>query len=214
MATRTILPISLLLLAACGDVDPLGAGSLRVHWQVSPSGCADAGVEAVEVRALGPANVVERFECRSGEARLDDLAPGSYRLELFGFDADGVATFVSEPWAQQVEADRDSETPTLRLLAAPAVVDVRWVFENGRVCGANGAQRVAIGVFDEFDYEIETADFACDAGEGRMPPLRAGSYLIEVNATDRGSITWRGTSALKVARADTRIVDVTLAPAE
>lgn len=203
------------LAIGCADVSPLGSGTIDLTWQVSPSGCAESGVDVVEVRATGPHAIIERFGCDNGRATLDDVTPGAYRLELVGFDPNGHATFRSEPASIDVEADVETSVPTLRLLAAPASVDVRWAFSNGRVCGANGVRWISIGAFDEFDYEVASARFACDDGEGRLPPLRAGSYLIEVSALgDDAVMTWRGVSPTKVTRADEVIVDVELDPVE
>lgn len=211
MASRIPAISVLLLIAGCADVDPIGAGSVLLNWQVSPSGCADAGVQVVEARLIGPTTTIERFACTSSEAMFTDLDPGTYRVELLGFDADGEAIFTSTPDTIEVEADATTATPTQRLLASPAQVDVRWTFANGRVCGANSARWISVGVFDDFDYEVESAQFSCDTGAGRMPPLRAGNYLLEVNALDvNTSIVWRGTAPIKVARAEKLIVDVAL----
>ncbi len=208
--TISTLLATTLSLASCGEVESLGEGQLALRWQVSPMGCSDAGLESVEVRVTGPQARVERFACDRGEADFDNLPPGLYQVELFGFDPDGEATFAAEPENVTVDADQTETMGTLRLLARPASVHVGWVFSNGRVCGANDVDGVVVAVFDDFDYEVAHERFSCDDGSGLVRDLRAGAYLVEASGYDGDEITWRGTIPVKVDRGDDVSVEIEL----
>lgn len=198
--------------ASCGEVEPLGEGSLALNWAVSPSGCEAAGVEVVEVRATGPEARIERFACSRGGVELMDLVAGSYRVELVGFESSGQATFSAEPRSVTVDSDASAAVGTFRLLAKPASVDVAWRFDNGRVCGANDVTHVVVAVFDDLDYEITRKRFPCDGGVGTIDALRAGGYLAEVVGFDDMSAIWHGTTAFKVNRGEELDVDIELEP--
>lgn len=213
MATRTGLLAVVTVFAACGSVDPLAGATLQLNWRVAPAGCEAAGVEVVEVRATGPHAVLERVACGRGGLEIGDMTPGTYRVEVLGFDPNGVATFRADSIYVDLEADEVATTPELRLLAAPADVLVRWTFANGRVCGANEARWISISAFDEFDYEVAAADFPCDDGAGHLPALRAGSYLIQATALDAATNpVSRGTAPTKLSRGQTAELDLDLAP--
>ena len=201
--------VPLFCLAACGTEPVGGEGTLALQWHVAPDGCERADVAEVEIRAIGPATAVERVNCEAGALTLPELPTGFYDVELKGFDRSGSITFESAPRELEV-AQNATRNARFELEAIPANIDVRWSFENGRVCGANDAAWVEIGVFDDFDYQVGEAKFPCDAGEGALDGLRAGSYLVEAVVHQGDHVRWRGTTTIEIARADAMAVDVVL----
>lgn len=201
-----------LALVGCGSAEPLGAGSIELSWEVAPRGCGEAGIEAVEARVSGPEGVVERFDCASGSADLRGLEPGIYDVELVGLDALGTPIFGASERTVTVDADRDTDLGTLRLTARPSTLQVGWRFADGRVCGANGVDTVALAVFDAHDYEIARTSFDCDAGEGEIPEVMAGAYLIEAVAYGEDGATHQGEVTLKAGRGVVVVSEVVLEP--
>lgn len=199
-----------LLVAGCGEIEPLGEGQLSLTWQVSPTGCDEAGVDVVELRLSGPDTLVERYACTRGGLHLANVDAGLYELELSGHDSNGKAIFEAEPRPVTVESGRTATVGTMRLVAKPAAADVGWVFSNGRVCGANGVNHIVVAIFDDQDYEVARERFPCDSGRGRISGLRAGAYLVEATGLTESTATWRGTEPLKASRGDELAVEIEL----
>lgn len=210
LITIATLLTTTLALSGCGKVDSLGDGRMSLSWQVSPTGCEDAGVSSVEVRVTGPEARIERYACERGEASFERLNPGLYQVELLGYDANGDATFGVQPRTVTIDTDRESTVGTMRLIARPASVAVGWIFNNGRVCGANDVDHVVVAVFDDLDYEVARERFPCDDGFGEVDGLRAGSYLMEATGLHEATATWRGTIPVKVDRGDEAAVEIEL----
>lgn len=207
------LVAGLIGISGCGGAEPLGEGVLRTSWQISPRGCDEAGVETVEVALTGEEARTETFDCAAGEGEIEGLAPGNYEVALTGLDKDEHPIFASETAAVTVRADVIAEAPHLRLTALPSQVSVGWRFDDGRLCGPNAVERIEVAVFDEADYEVDRVDFACNAGEGVIGDLTAGTYLVEAvaySADDQA--THRGTAEFDVRRGDEAVVDLVLEP--
>lgn len=201
-----------LALMGCGSAEPLGAGSLELSWEVAPRGCDEAGVESVEARISGPEGLVERFDCAAGSAQLGGLMPGIYDVELVGLDAFGDPTFGASERTVTVDADADTDLGLLRLTARPSTLQVGWRFADGRVCGANGADTVSVAVFDAHDYEVARTSFGCDEGEGEIPDIVAGAYLIKAVASGDGDVTHEGSVTVKAGRGEVVVSEVVLEP--
>lgn len=198
-------------LSACGEpVDPLGDGSLALSWQVSPHGCKEAGVDTVSIRLENAhRSFEESYACTDGEVIVEGIASANYEMTLVGLDARESETFISQPRVVTIGAEKLNEASTVRLTAKPAVAEVAWRFENGRVCGANGVSRVEIAVYDQAFYEIKRQRFSCDAGVGLVEDIIAGSYIVEAVA-EGDDATWRGVSETTLKRGDHAMVDVEL----
>ena len=199
-------------LVACGGAEPLGSGSLALSWQVSPRGCAEAGVRSVEIRLSGPEGLVERFDCQIGQAELEDLDAGSYSLRVVGLDDTGEPIFEAKPRNLTIDADRVESVGTLRLTAMPSQVDVTWKFSDGLVCGAHDVDKVVLAAFDTSDYEVARETFTCDDGAGVVRGLAAGAYIVEATAYASTRATHRGTLQIKTGRGESLAAEVELAP--
>ncbi|MBA2661859.1 MAG: hypothetical protein H0U74_06160 [Bradymonadaceae bacterium] len=201
-----------MLAAGCGeDVEGLGSGSLSLSWEVSPRGCESAEVTQVEVELKNSNGLyTERYACTDGRAWVDAVSPGNYRLNVRGLDRHGRETFASSGQSVTVRAEMINTAETVRLTAKPASVQVGWVFDNGRVCGANGVDAVELAVYDSEDFEMMRRRFSCNAGEGSLVGLAAGSYLVEAVAEVRGVTAFRGFSEVHLKRGDLGLVEVIL----
>lgn len=199
-----------LLMGCGGDVGPVGAGSLSLEWDVRPRGCESAGVETVSVQLDGAERIIETFDCTDGAADIDDLAPGNYELSLIGMNDRRQRIFWAEPSRVTIQGQRVTEVEPVNLTARPAEIDVFWVFDNGRVCGANDVDEVEIALFDKLDYEISRDTYACDEGVAPLTGFAAGTYVVEVTAQIAGIDAWRGTQGIVVDRGEEAQVEVSL----
>ncbi len=214
--SRTLLAAGMIVglspaLGACGDAaQPLGAGSLSLNWQVSPEGCADAGVQDVEVRLQNAHRTYSQsYTCTDGEAIVEGISPANYKLTVLGLDAGGHETFTSTPRTVTIGAEKLNQTDPVRLTAKPADVEVAWRFGNGKVCGANGVSTVEVALYDHADYEMARQQFSCDKGSGLVEGIIAGDYIVEAVA-EGNDATYRGVSETTLKRGDHGIVDVAL----
>lgn len=197
--------------AGCGEpVEPLGEGSLALNWQVSPAGCAEAGVDNVEVRLDNAhRSYADSYACTDGEAIVEGISSGNYELTVVGLDESERETFSSKSRVVTIGAEKLNETSMVRLTAKPADVEVAWRFANGRVCGANGVSRVEVALYDQAFYELARQRFDCDSGSGVIEDLIAGDYIVEAVAAG-DEATYRGVSETKLKRGDHGLVDVEL----
>ncbi|MFW5967831.1 MAG: hypothetical protein ACOCV2_09950 [Persicimonas sp.] len=198
--------------AGCGeDVEPLGDGSLELTWEVAPRGCEDAGVEQIEARVThGQRSYDERFACADGKGRVDEVEAGKYDVQLVGLDADEKETFISDKQRVVVNAEKTSDAPKTRLTAKPVDLEVSWRFDDGRVCGSKGVEKVEVAVYDPAYYELGRAEFACDAGRGTIDDLIAGEYTVEVSAEGDDEAVFHGLEKTTVKRGETGEVEVVL----
>jgi len=212
--TRTLLVTTGLaiagLAASCGNVAPIGPGDVGVSWQVSPRGCSDAGVQTVRVELDGVESYSEAYDCASGEAVVHDVEPGIYTVSFDGIDEGGDAIFAARSQHVVVNGDELTEADFARLTAKPGTIGVAWLFDNGRVCGANGVDAVEVAVFDKLDYEVARHRFSCDAGEGTLQSITAGTYVVEAVGLSDGHRSHRGLTNVSVERGASVDVDVVL----
>lgn len=200
------------LAAGCGDeLEPLEDGLVSLQWEVSPKGCKESGVEEIEVSLENSHfDYRERFVCDAGRATLAGVYPGNYRLYVQGADKRGHVTFEAAARSVTVRGERTEAVGMVRLTAKPASVEVGWLFANGRVCGANGVERVDVHVYDDMGYEVKSAQFACNEGSGVVRDLAAGGYLIEASAQVGGKLAFQGQSEVKLDRGEEGQVDVVM----
>jgi hypothetical protein len=210
--TLVVGGLIVLALAGCGqEVEPLGMGSLALEWEVSPRGCLLADVDQVLMELKNERrHYVEVFDCERGQAFVDELSAGNYSLDVYGLDPSGRAIFAAPSRTLTIRSEVLNRTETLRLTARPATLDVEWVFDNGRVCGSNDVDVVEIAVFDESDFEMARHRFSCNDGEGRVPGLAAGSFLVEAAGLSRGQVTYRGTVIVALKRGDESRTEIVL----
>ena len=196
----------------CGEAPkPLGDGSLEVTWQVSPRGCEQANVETVDVKLSNAhRSYAGSYACSDSEALLDNLTPATYELEVVGLDPSGRQTFVADKTLVTVCAEKKNDAPHLRLTAKPATLEVSWRFANGRVCGANGVERIEVAIFDPSYYEMARQNFSCNAGSGTFDELIAGEYIVEAVAESSDDAVYSGTDETSLKRGDEGQVDVEL----
>lgn len=201
-----------LIFAACGsDVEPVGQGSFDLSWDVSPRGCEAADVEVVELSLTNAhRSYVEQYDCQDGSATLHGLQSATYDLELIGLDAVGHTTFASDRRVVEIRPERTNTADVVRLTAKPATMRVHWTFENSRVCGANGVERVEVALFDSAYYEVARRTFGCDRGSGVVEGLRAGSYTVEAVAESSEGGVFDGLTETSVKRGASSHVDVVL----
>src|SRR5690554_900960 len=168
---------------SCGEqVEPFGEGALELSWEVSPMGCAASEVDLVEVELANERrSYLEQYSCTRGSASIEGLAPGSYELTLSSYDAGGAATFESAARAVTIRPERVERVTPVALSARPAELEVSWRFDNGRVCGANGVERIEVAVYDSAFYEMTRRDFVCNRGAGTISDLFAGDYIVRVS---------------------------------
>ena len=198
-------------LLSCGEpVEPFGEGALELSWEVSPMGCAASEVELVEIELTNARrSYVESYPCARGAAALEALAPGSYELILRGFDPGGANTFESGTRAVTIRPERVEVLTPLPLNARPAELEVVWRFENGRVCGANGVERVEVAVYDEAFYEMARQDFDCNRGSGIIGELFAGDYIVQASA-DAAEEVFSGDAQVTLKRGESGQIETVL----
>jgi|GEM_PF-3516641 len=194
---------SLILLTSvgCGDpVDALGDGSLSLEWQVNPLGCAQAGVQDVQVNLYNAyRSYEEHFNCEDSSAIVSGIEAGTYELEVTGNNREGQAIFSVKPRKITVSAEKLNTTKPLLLSAKPAQVEVVWGFENGLVCGGNGVAEVEVAFYDDLSFEHHRSRVLCDAGSATIGGLVSGDYFIEVSSVE-SSEKFSGLETLHVER--------------
>ncbi len=195
---------------ACGDeVEPMDNGNLSLTWDVSPKGCKDSGVTEIEVSLENSYyDYRERFSCEKGEAQLGSIYPGNYRLNVSGFDKSAQVTFAAAQQSVTVHGAKIETIGRVRLTAKPASVEVAWLFDNGRVCGANDVEQIDVIVFDDKGYEVASSQFTCNDGSGVVKGLPAGKYLVEASAQVGGKTAFEGQSEVELDRGEAGQVDV------
>jgi hypothetical protein len=167
-------------------------GAAQILWRVSPLGCEAAGVEVIRVRMEGPtvpAPELLNFRCADELGLVDALEMGRYTVTLEGLDQDGDVTFLSPPMGFSVSPQTTTVTPTVRLSARAAQLEVAWYFENGRLCASNEVDQVVLSVFDADAFLVGEQAFPCDHGVGGLEGLQSGTFWVEVLGLSAGGVT-------------------------
>jgi len=217
--TLVLIALALLTLAVtgplgCSDDEAEDPGVLTIGWRVSPLGCDESGVEAVDVRLDGldgQPSITRTLACASGRVILDDLDPGTYAFRLVGRDKAGQATFQSDETRVSVRPGRVTTMNAVRLTARPGALTVTWFFDNGHLCASNGVQYVLVGVYDLDAYAIAETLVDCNQGTGHVEGLQSGSFLVELIglAPDMTGL-YRGIEQIELERGDEIKLDVSL----
>lgn len=181
-----IAPFVMASMVGCGyEVEPFGEGSVLIDWEVAPLGCADSGVEIVEISLVRDGGSLrDESECEKGGMRIDGLDPGKYEVSLRGFPSGEPATFAAEAVEVTVPPDGQARVEGVELLALPGAARIQWAFDNQKSCAANGVQELELTVFDAGLHETYRVVTACAAGEYEVESLRAGKYLFRLRAVD------------------------------
>lgn len=211
-----LVAVGALLIAGCGDDQAaLPPGSVSVNWLVGTSGCSGLSVDTVAVLIEGgelSGTNVRTYPCSAGEATLSGLAPGVYDLTLRGQDQQGVDRFEGEARNVDVRSGGITSVPTVRLTALPAVIDVTWYFDNGRMCAHNEIETVGITLFQD-EYEVLTGEAPCQDAAMTIDQVPANTYVIDLVARDAsGNIQFNGQESLVVERGDQTAIEVRLLP--
>lgn len=168
------------------------AGAAQILWRVNPLGCEAAGVEVIRVILQGPTQPppeLLNFACRDEQGLVDVLEMGRYTVTLEGLDQDGDVTFLSPPMGFSVSPQTTTVTPTVRLSARAASLEVAWFFENGRLCSSNEVEQVVLSVFDTDAFLVGEQAFPCDHGVGGLEGLQSGTFWVEVLGLSAGGVT-------------------------
>ncbi len=212
MKSRSLLILAAFCASCADDVSPLGQGEIALTWQISPRGCADANITNVIVGIRGPETRTEIFECEKHEAQVYDLTAGTYSISIEGIDEAGVARFTSPDSRITVHPELTTPNPHTRLVAKPSEAVVSWRFEDGRVCGAHGLNRLNISAFDKFDYQVATIDADCNDAKEALSDVFAGTYLIQVTGVGDDGV-WTGDNTISLQRGESAELEVVLRPA-
>jgi hypothetical protein len=151
---RAILLASLSVPAlwACGD-DAVKPGSLNVAWtHPSTATCESRHIVTVTARAIrgGEVQAEGSSSCpaaeRSGTIALQDLEPGTYRIEAEGFDAADKGTYLGVKEKQTVSEGKAIDVTAILLEQKPVFLNVNWTLPGGKLCAAAGVDEVAVEV--------------------------------------------------------------------
>lgn len=141
-------------LAACGD-DPVKPGELVVKWNTGPTGatCGTFQVTNLEARVMkGDEEIASGSsqcptDATSGGITISDLKPGSYKVELEGYNATGRGTYFGEIAKQNVSEGKTVETSTVVLALKPGTIAVDWSLPNGDRCAEVGIADIEFSLY-------------------------------------------------------------------
>lgn len=125
----SLLPLGLWMMG-CNNSDEEG-GSLQLSYQLgSGKDCDELDIKRVTA-VLNDDEYREEVACDKKEIRFNDVEPGTYTLQLFGFDSDNDAVMDSEPQEDiKITAAKTLTIDTpIRIVDAPARLKLRWDFE-------------------------------------------------------------------------------------
>ena len=140
-------------LAACGD-DAVKPGSLNVKW-VHPgptATCESRHIATLEARAIKSGEVVKKATStcpaadRKGSIPLDDLDPGTYRIEVEGFNVAQKGEYLGIIEKQSVAEGTTRDTADISLEQKPVFLNVSWKLPGGSLCAASGIAEVEVKV--------------------------------------------------------------------
>ncbi|MBN1653830.1 MAG: hypothetical protein JXA30_08645 [Deltaproteobacteria bacterium] len=173
MLIRTIQQ-AILVVFAVGVANPFLAsckgeesGSLQLSFQLgSGKSCDEFGIERVKAFLTDSGEEYdESVDCDKGEIRFNDVEAGTYRLKLFGYDADKAAVKDSEEEETTIKSGKTTtiETP-IRLIDAPVTLKLRWDFEFSD-CKKAGLGGFFITAFssDGSDVLFDGQDILCNS---------------------------------------------------
>jgi hypothetical protein len=140
-----------LLASACPINKESSTGTLVVPFELGNQRTCDAlSIKTVKAE-LEDGMYTESAPCTNGQVRFKDLPAGTYHVQLFGLDSDGVEVMDNLSGHDVVvNVTGHDQTvvahPSVTLTAAPAHLLVRWNFGFG-TCKGVGVDRFAIQVW-------------------------------------------------------------------
>ena len=201
-----ILSCLLLLVGLTGcEEEVLPPGSISFAWMVGTQGCGSAGIDRVVVYIEGNElsdTISETYNCRAGEATVEGIPEGSYRLVFEGMDVEGNRRYGTVEENLRVSSDKDTDIGTVRLSALKADIIVTWYFENARMCAANNVSTVELTLFQN-EYSINSDEVDCRMGEALFSQIEAGTYTVDAIALDEtGHVLFNGQKTVTVGMGD------------
>jgi len=146
------IPSLVLSLAACGD-DEVKPGSLNVQWtHPSTATCESRHIVEIEARAIrgGEVKATGTSSCpaseRSGTIPLQNLEPGTYKIEVEGFDINDKGTYLGTKDKQTVSEGKAVDTGAIQLGQKPVFLNVDWTLPGGKTCAGAGVAEVEVTV--------------------------------------------------------------------
>lgn len=206
---RHLLPAAALALlalasAACGD-DAVKPGSLNVKWtHPSTATCDSRHIARLEARALKGTEVIATgsSSCpaadRNGSIPLTNLDPGTYKIEVEGFDAGDKGTYLGVIEKQKVSEGKSTDTPDVLLSQKPVFVHISWTLPGGQLCAASGIEEVEVEIIYDAGTEASVAGsqkVACDASlkdPRDATKTIAGVVFADLDPNDDVAITVTG----------------------
>jgi hypothetical protein len=127
-----ILAVAIVSFCACQE-ESTEVGTLVVPFKLgSGNSCESRGIDQVRATLDGD-YYVETVSCGDMQVRFDDIASGTYLMELFGFDTQQVAVMEALD-LDPVKVEKNNTVvvePEVRLVSAPAKVLLRWALGFG-----------------------------------------------------------------------------------
>jgi len=176
-----------LMLSACGD-DAVKPGSLNVHWtQGDFATCSSRFVTKLEARALKKkggdlVGTSGKVTCpasdKSGSIPIVDLDPGTYYVEVEGFNQAGDGTYLGVIEKQAVKEGKASDTAEIELEGKPASITINWTLPGGVQCNVANIAKVQVQVyFNATQQTVKVADqtLPCSTGTVTIPELAPNS---------------------------------------
>ncbi len=143
--------LALFVGAACGD-DPAVPGALAVKWTHGPTPtCGSRNVATIEARAYQRGEEIASAEApcpeaeRRGTVEIPELKPGTYDVEVEGFNGEGKGTYLAKAPRVSVKEAETTETAELLLAEKPARLRVDWLPPGGK-CATAGITDVEVSL--------------------------------------------------------------------
>ncbi|MFO0751038.1 MAG: hypothetical protein U1F43_35995 [Myxococcota bacterium] len=160
------LVFAALVSTACGD-DTVKPGSLNVLWtHPSTATCDSRHIARLEARAYKgtatEAAATGSSSCpaadRNGTIPLTNLVPGTYRIEVEGFDAADKGTYLGVIEKQKVSEGKATDTTVVTLSQKPVFLHVGWTLPGGALCAASGIAEVQVDVIYDAGTSADIVD--------------------------------------------------------
>lgn len=206
-----------LLLSACGD-DPVKPGALNVKWtQGEFATCGSRFVTQLEARALKKkgGEVVAtsgKVTCpssdKSGSIPVEDLDPGTYYIEVEGFNVGGDGTYLGVIEKQAVKEGKVADTAEIELEGKPASITINWTMPGGVQCSVAGIAQVQVLVyFNATQQTVKVADQTLPCADGTVT-------IADLAPNSDVAIALKGLDSTKKAIAQARLEGETLQAGE
>ena len=152
-------------LVKLGGTQPTGKGNVRVSWtvlgQAAASACAAQGLTSVDVRLLSGdgsrkdiAHTV--VNCNVGTADLNDIAAGSYYVQIDGIGPAAPAAWGNINLTGPITVSSGQRTIGNKAvdIGRRTVISLDWQYSDGGTCGSHGHGDVYVELRDGTDKVI------------------------------------------------------------